>query len=1004
MEVVYRDKNSIPKFSEMDTRDLPAQRDPDTIRWRDVLFDYSQASTIIGLSHITGDTPFKARRIIWTLLVITGCCIFALQVVQSVLMYYSWPVTVNVKVNYNETLVFPAVTVCNQNSFRITQSVQHGYYDLLTKAFGSFHHDDEDVEDDQAHHDVEGDKDAALHKLFEKISMADVYNQTSHTIEDMVISCQWDGRPCGHEDIVSSITDHGACMTFNGGTKADIKKVKRIGSNGGLRLRLNIEQYEYMSGPTAGAGIKLLLHDQKEIPTVRFLGQAIPPGAHALVGLSVLQVGNLKPPHGICNDDKKLEYYDHYSMSACLLDCRQRFLIQQCQCRDVYMRPGKHNETVPICTLNQYLTCLVKNLESDDASAEECGCPVPCRQTLFSPTITYATLSHFDQQKILLSNENLRKKLDKKHHQAREVRHRVDTDILQDDAARLQRFLAATTKLEATLERLKNMATNMTTKLNSMFDTWKTNYNFHRWGALYFMEYTIKHNYVRMWEIKDERTFRYITFNYKEFMSNIEFNFHELKRTANMTSPEVLAYRYAIGWGIKKALGLRVAVTSRGVDNITGVYNAFRANEADKHILYRYTSEQRYDAIYHPQCLKSYESIYENNKLIFDFISMRLDRMITTLYGYMSVSDEASKGHLIDDVKLANLNNDFIKLSKGINYDLFRYKDRIVEFSLQETEALISRFELLTTKLEELKTQVNAEIKSIDTSIEKFLETDWKYLMQAKAISSQYLRDKSIEKSQLAEVILSENIQMSMAALRKVVLDVRARSRSIKDINRALKQAVFTVYYNIMTNTTGDSCTNTLYEYLRNDTDRIKEDRSLLKAKGVARLFHSLLEPLHIQGQHLSGAEIKAMSADNLARITNADLPTLEEKEAELERLFSSFDNEFDFNKAIDTTDVNFTTILQDLRVVLKEYETTGNIDARFLRDNILNVDVFLRELSYEEIQQQKAYELTNLWSDIGGSLGLFVGATVLTVAELIDVVVHTLLRKHMMTSSGKNT
>ena len=53
---------------------------------------------------------------------------------------------------------------------------------------------------------------------------------------------------------------------------------------------MNIEQYEYMSGPIEGAGIKLLLHDQKEIPMVRYLGQAIPPGAHALMGLTILQV------------------------------------------------------------------------------------------------------------------------------------------------------------------------------------------------------------------------------------------------------------------------------------------------------------------------------------------------------------------------------------------------------------------------------------------------------------------------------------------------------------------------------------------------------------------------------------------------------------------------------------------------------------------------------------------------------------------------------------------
>ena len=55
-------------------------------------------------------------------------------------------------------------------------------------------------------------------------------------------------------------------------------------------MKLNIEQYEYMTGPNDGAGLKILVHDQNQIPLVRDLGQAVPPGAHAFVGIQILQV------------------------------------------------------------------------------------------------------------------------------------------------------------------------------------------------------------------------------------------------------------------------------------------------------------------------------------------------------------------------------------------------------------------------------------------------------------------------------------------------------------------------------------------------------------------------------------------------------------------------------------------------------------------------------------------------------------------------------------------
>ena len=62
------------------------------------------------------------------------------------------------------------------------------------------------------------------------------------------------------------------------------------GARGGLRLRLNIEQYEYMPGPNSGAGLKILVHHQHEVPQLRDLGISIPPGSHSVVGVTTIKV------------------------------------------------------------------------------------------------------------------------------------------------------------------------------------------------------------------------------------------------------------------------------------------------------------------------------------------------------------------------------------------------------------------------------------------------------------------------------------------------------------------------------------------------------------------------------------------------------------------------------------------------------------------------------------------------------------------------------------------
>ena len=57
-------------------------------------------------------------------------------------------------------------------------------------------------------------------------------------------------------------------------------------------------------------------------------------------------------------------------------------------------------------------------------------------------------------------------------------------------------------------------------------------------------------------------------------------------------------------------------------------------------------------------------------------------------------------------------------------------------------------------------------------------------------------------------------------------------------------------------------------------------------------------------------------------------------------------------------------------------------------------MDIFYQELSYEEIEQNIAFEFLSLLSEIGGFLGLLLGASVLTVCELIDYISMTFARK----------
>ncbi|KAL4608986.1 acid-sensing ion channel 4 [Arapaima gigas] len=71
-------------------------------------------------------------------------------------------------------------------------------------------------------------------------------------------------------------------------------------------------------------------------------------------------------------------------------------------------------------------------------------------------------------------------------------------------------------------------------------------------------------------------------------------------------------------------------------------------------------------------------------------------------------------------------------------------------------------------------------------------------------------------------------------------------------------------------------------------------------------------------------------------------------------------------------------------RYLAKKFNKT----EEYIRDNFLVLDVFFEALNYETIEQKKAYDVAGLLAgDIGGQMGLFIGASVLTILEIFDYV-----------------
>lgn len=66
--------------------------------------------------------------------------------------------------------------------------------------------------------------------------------------------CTWNGKDCNVSETFETIlTELGVCFQFNGKNASSVEK---SGSQHGLELILNVEQYEHMRGPQNDAGVK----------------------------------------------------------------------------------------------------------------------------------------------------------------------------------------------------------------------------------------------------------------------------------------------------------------------------------------------------------------------------------------------------------------------------------------------------------------------------------------------------------------------------------------------------------------------------------------------------------------------------------------------------------------------------------------------------------------------------------------------------------------------------
>uniref|UniRef100_A0A8C4N962 Acid-sensing (proton-gated) ion channel 1b n=1 Tax=Eptatretus burgeri TaxID=7764 RepID=A0A8C4N962_EPTBU len=387
---------------------------------------------IHGLRYLWEPPGFSfGRRFLWMLVFLLALALTLTISSVSFQRLLNHPKQIRTQRHLPKQLLFPAVTICNNNPVRfpqltkldllalgvrlglLTSSVNpHGRYaynltanPLVLQALAA----QDQVQRLSWFTHLANFSQFLLPRQM-PVPRPELFKRLGHSLDDMLLSCRFRNIKCGPQDFITVYTRYGKCYTFNSGRNGrPLVYTLKGGVGNGLEMMIDIQQDEYLpvwsdtDETSFEAGIKVQIHSQKEPPFIEQLGFGVSPGFQTLVSCQEQQLIYLPPPWGTCKSTlPKTTFFNTYSVTACLIDCETRYLMENCNCRMVHM-PGDG----PYCTPEQYQDCvdLALNFLFENDS-ELCVCESPCNMTRYNKELSMVRIPSQASAKYLAKKLN----------------------------------------------------------------------------------------------------------------------------------------------------------------------------------------------------------------------------------------------------------------------------------------------------------------------------------------------------------------------------------------------------------------------------------------------------------------------------------------------------------------------------------------------------------------------------------------------------------------------
>ena len=351
-------------FTEYDKSNFVGKRGKDLIKG---VSAYCQQTSLHGWQYLDSEKGFL-QKIFWfaiVLMVLSISIFFVVNHTQTYLTSTTMTYIQSTTQSLND-IQFPSLFICNVNLVTKTFLRNLGVADDVAAANLLFK---EFLYGTKTKHSTEDQ--AILDKMLDR--MKQVYNWNIHTrffrissqnCSDMIIRAIWKNKYAKtFFNAYKTSTDFGACCMIvpyydlEGADVSDSvepgekwhsipRGLTRNGVLHGLKVMVDVENYDYAYYPNGGKGFRVGIEDCRDKPVINQNGIYVSPGSESLIAItptisntSQQAMERFSPKDRNCYADdefrfKYLKYEDgfRYSMVNCLYETAMQQIIKKCAC------------------------------------------------------------------------------------------------------------------------------------------------------------------------------------------------------------------------------------------------------------------------------------------------------------------------------------------------------------------------------------------------------------------------------------------------------------------------------------------------------------------------------------------------------------------------------------------------------------------------------------------------------------------------------------------------